>query len=630
MLTKTLASESYPELGIRATSTISSRLRNGFRPSECSRKRLLVICAAIFFVAFGVRFLSWQDNRRDVWKVQTFVTSDYQDSARQLLRGDLRAFFSDLNHMEHPPGYPILLAGIFRTFGESDTPIQLIQMIADAAAAVFVFLIAGELFALGVAATAGILAALSPQFAYHSVLLLPDSLAALPILIATYFLVRAIKHPRFLSFAIAGAFLGLSCWLRANALLLAPFLACLTPLLLSRGRRLHYSLALVFSAAIVIAPITIKNAIVFHRFIPLSLGAGQTLLEGIADYDTQGRFNIPRTDLGVMKQEAEDFQRPDYYGTLFNPDGVERERWRIRRGLKVIGAHPIWYSGVMFRRGVSFFRIDRVPITAAEAPVSHALEVANTAPVWTNSPSELIVNAGFISAAAKAALSNGAQKLRIESDETRYGVQIVSPPIAVTKHHDYLLRLPLKLEDGRVMVRVTDAGQTKVLASTDVDLNEGLTALDQPVNNLALPFVSGNESQVVVSLANNAPASPRSIAEIGRLELFDLGPSSQGWMRYPRFPVRSLQKLFVTAAVLPCVILGILTLLWTRNLRTLFLLLLVPAYYVIFQSALHTERRYVIAIHYFTLILAAVFLSALFGLVKHGLVSLSPARQSSL
>lgn len=629
MLTEAFAPESYPEPGARATRTISSRLRDGFRPSACSRKRLLVLCVVIFLVAFGVRFLSWQDNRREVGRVQTFVTSDYQDSARQLLRGDSRAFLSDLNHMEHPPGYPILLAGIFKTFGESNTAIQFIQMIADSMAAVFVFLIAGELFSIGIAATAGILAALSPQFAYHSVLLLPDSLAVLPILIAAYFLVRAVKHPRFWSFAIAGAFVGLSCWLRANALLLAPFLACLMPLLLSRGQRLRCSLALVFGAAILIAPITIKNAIVFHRFIPLSLGAGQTLLEGIADYDTQGRFNIPRTDMGIMKQEAEDFQRPDYYGTLFNPDGVERERWRIRRGLKVIASHPVWFSGVMFRRGVSFFRVDRVPITAAEAPVSHALEVANTAPAWTNSPSELIAGAGFVSPAAKAALSNDAQKLRIESDGTRYGIQIVSPSIAVEKHHDYLLRLPLKLEDGRVIVRITDATQSKVLASTDVDLNEGFTSLDQPVNNLALPFVTGNESQVCVSFGNNAPVSARSLVEIGRLELFDLGPSSQGWMRYPRFPIRTLQKLFVTAAVLPCVILGIFALLWTRNLRTLILLLLVPAYYVIFQSALHTERRYVIVIHYFTLMLAAVFLSSVFGLVKHGLVSLSPARQTS-
>ena len=626
MPTETFASESYPEPGIRATRTLGSRLRDAFKPSECSRKRLLIICAVIFIIAFGVRFLSWQDNRRDVWKVETFVTAEYKESAQRLLSGNLRAFLSNLDDMAHPPGYPLVLAGIFKVFGESDTAIEFVQILCDSLAAVFIFLIAGELMSAGIAAVAGTLVALSPQFAYYSVLLLPDSLAVLPILVAVYFLIRAIKHPRLLSFALAGIFIGLSCWLRANALLLAPILACLVPLFLQRGRRLRYSLALVFGAAILIAPITIKNAIVFHRFIPLSLGAGQKLLEGIAEYD-QGRFGIPKTDLGIMRQEAAMYQQPDYALVLFGRDGIERDRLRIRRGVSVIAAHPAWYSGVMFRRAVSFFKLARVPITNAEAPVSHPLEVGNAAPAWTNLPSELNAKAGLISAGAKTGLSTDAQKLRIESDETKYGVQIVSTPIAVEQHHDYLLRLPLKLEDGRVMVRVTDAKQNAVLAATDVDLNEGLTSLDQPVNKLALPFVTGNESQICVSFANNAPVSARSVAEIGRLELFDLGTSSQAWMRYPRFPIRALQKFFVTAAVLPCVILGILALLWTRNLRPLILLLLVPAYYVIFQSALHTERRYVIAIHYFTLTFAAVFLSSCFSLIKQALASSSPAKR---
>src|SRR5229473_1929050 len=90
MLTETFALESYPEPGIRATRTISSRLLDGFGPSEGSRKRLLVICGVIFLVAFGVRFLSWQDNRRDAWKVETVV-------ARRLAR---------LSQRFGPPGPP--------------------------------------------------------------------------------------------------------------------------------------------------------------------------------------------------------------------------------------------------------------------------------------------------------------------------------------------------------------------------------------------------------------------------------------------------------------------------------------------------------------------------------------------
>ncbi|HKR00855.1 MAG TPA: hypothetical protein VJT09_09280, partial [Pyrinomonadaceae bacterium] len=42
----------------------------------------------------------------------------------------------------------------------------------------------------------------------------------------------------------------------------------------------------------------------------------------------------------------------------------------------------------------------------------------------------------------------------------------------------------------------------------------------------------------------------------------------------------------------------------------ILLLLVVPAYYLAVQSALHTEYRYVLAIHYFLFILVAVALHA--------------------
>lgn len=582
--------------------------------------RFLIVCLIVFSVAFGVRYLSWQDNHLNVSKVETSVTSEYKDSTQQLLRGDLRAFATDLNHMEHPPGYSILLAGLFKLFGDSDKAIQLMQMIADSAAAVFVFLIAAELFSINLAAIAGILAAFSPQFAYGSVLLLPDSICVLPILIAIYFLIRAVKQPRLLTFAIAGAFVGVSCWLRANALLLAPFLVSFAPLLLKRGARWRNSSALVLSAAIVVAPITIKNAILLHRFIPLSLGAGQKLLQGIAEYD-QGRFNIPKTDLGIQRQEAVMYNRPDYALELFGPDGIERDRWRIKRGVKVIAARPVWYAGVMARRGISFFRLARVPITAVAPPVSHNFDSARDKAIWTNSPAELVAHAGFVSPAAKTALSSDGQTLRIESDETKYGDQFVSSSINIEKHHDYLMRLPLKLEDGRVIVKVTDGTRARLLASENIDLHEEFGGPDQPVTSVEIPFGTGNESQVCVTVANNAPESSRSIAEIGRLELFELGPSSHEWMRYVRFPIHIVQQLFVTAAIVPLVILGIAALLWTRNSRALLLLLVVPAYYVIFQSALHTERRYVIAIHYFLLIIVATGLSLLFVSIKRAAVT---------
>src|SRR5436190_1827679 len=171
----------------------------------------LAIGAVIFLLAFGVRVLSWHDTRLEVGKVQTAVTADYRRVADLLRAGGLGSFFSsssplaDLNNLGHPPGYSILWA----TLGTSDTRIQFCQIICDALSAVMIFLILTELLPLGAGVIAGLLAAFSPQFAWNSVLLLPDSLSVLPVLVALYLIARATKHPRWPLFIIAGVLIGL-------------------------------------------------------------------------------------------------------------------------------------------------------------------------------------------------------------------------------------------------------------------------------------------------------------------------------------------------------------------------------------------------------------------------------------
>jgi dolichyl-phosphate-mannose-protein mannosyltransferase len=585
-------------------------------------RKLLVQCLLISFLALGVRLLTWQDLHLEVWRVQTYVTSDYKDSAYQFLKGDLRAFVSDINHMEHPPGYPILLAGLFKVFGDSDNAIQFVQMVCDAIATVMVFLIALELLPSTVALIAGLLAALSPQFAYYSVLLLPDSLSVLPVLLAVYLIVHARRHPSLLNFAAAGALVGISCWLRANALLLAPFLAAITPVVAERGKRLRTSAAILFGATLVIAPVTIKNAIVFRHFIPLSLGVGQTLLEGIAEYDEEGRFKIPKTDLGIMRQEAEWNHRPEYALMLFSPDGIERDRMRIARGLRVIGTHPVWFLGVMSRRATSSMRLDRVPVVSSDAPVSHVYESTDQIqPVWSSAPAELIAAGNIASQRAAANLVDNGQRLRLVADETKYGGQIVSGSIAVKKHTDYLFRLPLKLEEGRALIKITNEDQSTVLASRGIDLVEGVPPREQPLVQTSIPLVSANNSAVHFVFANNASAPVRPVAQLGRIEMFELGPSSYKWMRYLRMPIAVLQRSFLTACVLPLAIIGMVLLIRARYTYALVMLLVVPAYYLLVQSALHTERRYVFVIQYFFLGLAAITLWWFFGLLKSGVLT---------
>ncbi len=351
-------------------------------PRRDLRRRALAF-ALVFAAAFGVRLLCWRDVRFEAYKVQTSVIENYKHMARLLGENGVASFYdagsttSEPDLLGHPPGYPFVLAAVYGVFGESDAAAQIFQAACDALAAALVFLIAAELLTYGVGVVAGALAALAPQFCWNSLMLLPDTLAVLPLLAAVWLLVRARAGRPVLKALGAGVLVGLSCWLRANALLLAPFMALVAvPFLFARGARALPALALVAGALLAVAPVTIRNAVVYGHFIPVSLGAGQTLIEGIGDYDPAGRFGLPATDVELQRQEAELYGRPEYATSLFGPDAIERDRARRARALGVIRSHPLWFAGVMARRAASMLRLERTPL-ASTLPVSGG---------WTRAP----------------------------------------------------------------------------------------------------------------------------------------------------------------------------------------------------------------------------------------------------
>ncbi len=547
--------------------------------------------------------------------------------------GGLTGFFStsgplaDPNLLGHPPGYPFLLAILNAAFGDANKVIQIFQITCDAFAAVVIFLIAIELFPLGVGIIAGFLVAFAPQLSWNSVLLLPDTLAVLPILLAVYFLTRAVKNPKLMTLMLAGVFVGLSCWLRANALLMAPFLALVVLFLFPRERRLRYAGAFLLGAVFVIAPLTMRNWIVFHHFIPVSLGAGQTMLEGISDYDPARRFGIPDTDMGIMKMEAEQYNRPDYYSTLFDPDGIKRERMRLAQGFRVIRDNPVWFASVMVRRAGSMLRLERARVVSYGPAVTHDLYVDHTKRVWISKQTELptqvvensasaqprittdpAANSGGTDKGESPAAIDGADKaatLQIFSDNAN-GVQLTTTPVMIKPRHDYLFRFPVVVEEGRMTIHVVGTQTGKAYASAVIEKAEVKEGDDQPRKFVELLFVSASEEQMSVVGRNAAPPSGRSRVDVGPIELFELGPSSFLWTRYPRFLVGSIQRLFITAVMLPLALFGAGILVWRRAWPSLVLLLGVPAYYFCFQSMLHTEYRYVLAVHYFLFVVIAV------------------------
>jgi 4-amino-4-deoxy-L-arabinose transferase-like glycosyltransferase len=423
------------------------------------RKRLFIILL-VFFIALGVRLLNWQASGNEPLLVQSGVAENYKQLAHLIRANGFSSLYNSASPtsnpelLGHPPGYPMLLALVYNVAGPSDRVTQLLQIFFDALSAVLILLIAFELFSAPIAITGALFAACAPQFSWNCLTLLPDSLAAFPILLAVFLLVRTGKRDQrkrnvLLSCFFAGALISVSCWLRANALLLPVFMLLTFPLLRKRADRFKPALVFIAGALLFIAPLTIRNAIVFRKFIPVSLGAGQTLLEGLADYDHDGSLGLQQTDVELVQAEAVAYNRLDYAPSLFKPDGIDRDRARIRRGLGIIASHPVWFAWVMNQRAAAMLRLERTP-----------------------------------------------------------------------------LRLK--------------------------------------------------------------PSS-----------------RSNGWQVF-QLPLRWLQKLFITAVFLPLLLLGAGVLLRQGKARTLGLILIVPGYYFCTQSALHTEYRYVLVIHYFLLMLAAV------------------------
>src|ERR1051325_8505354 len=344
--------------------------------------RLVLACTVIFLCALAVRAFHWQDNPTPPFHG---MTGEYKSHAMDLVNGDVAGFLhgpnppSDANVIKHPPGYPLLMASVYKVFGQSDDALRAVHIILDSLTAVLVFFLALELFSFAVASLSGMLIAFSPQLAYHAVALLPDPLAAPPLVLAAYLLVRAYKNPRLLTVFAAGLMIGVSCWLRSNTLLFPFFCCAIFPLLFSRGRRLRSCAALLAGFLLLVAPVTIRNLKYFHSFIPLSLSAGITLVEGIGVYDQERRFGLPDNDYLVSKWEAETFHRRDYLANRFGVDGVMRERYRIKSGLNVIAHHPFWFSGVMLDRGSSMLRLARVELVRSQPAVTHPLTVASDA-----------------------------------------------------------------------------------------------------------------------------------------------------------------------------------------------------------------------------------------------------------
>jgi 4-amino-4-deoxy-L-arabinose transferase-like glycosyltransferase len=335
------------------------------RPVQQLSRPFVRRALALFFIvalAFTVRALTANFLRAHLDEPGWFPSGIYGAFDRQAqdwLDGRASIFWiDDPTHTDaaiYPPGYPLWLAFIYTVTGSrSPAAVQNVQWVLDSFSVLLIVGVGVTAFGWRTGLWAGWIAALWPLLATYGAAPLADAPTSWIIVGAMWMFLIAAKRQSFAWAVGAGALVGASCWLRANAMLLLFFWALAIFLFVRANwqRRVLLGASVTFAALLVMAPIVVRNSMAFHAFVPTGLGVGTNLWEGIGETERGAKeFGAAPNDRDLVEQERAAMNvPPDASLDLYYPDGIRRDRERTRKSLAIIARHPFWFAGSVARR----------------------------------------------------------------------------------------------------------------------------------------------------------------------------------------------------------------------------------------------------------------------------------------
>ncbi len=365
------------------------------------RRALVVLC--VLLLSFAVRALTANFMRAhlaDAGWFQTGTFAIFDNQARDILDGRASLFWIDdpsrTQAAVYPPGYSSWLALLYGVTGaRSVYVVQNVQWVLDALSVLLVLGIGVTAFGWRVGLLAGALAALSPLLALYGATPMADAPTSWVVLGGVWMFLLAAERRSWKWALGAGAMVGASCWLRANALLLVfGWAVCLAVLV--RGAwalRLRLAAAVLGAAVLVVTPIIVRNAVAFHAFLPTGMGVGTNLWEGIGETERAAEFGAVYGDANLVEQErAQMGLGADAPLGLYWPDGVRRDRERARKAFGVILSHPLWYARVMARRMWGVLNYAGEPSTFYGYAGLNVTSAKTLAPEWRGGVLAFFVN----------------------------------------------------------------------------------------------------------------------------------------------------------------------------------------------------------------------------------------------
>ncbi|HET6978263.1 MAG TPA: hypothetical protein VFI24_18170 [Pyrinomonadaceae bacterium] len=340
-------------------------------------RRQLLILFALLLITVSVRVLTLQFMRAHLSDPGWFQSGSYTKfdrQARDILDGRQRLFWIDdparTDLAQYPPGFPALVALIYKVTGESSAySVQLVLWFLDLIlSSLLIGGIAFTAFGWRAAIASGFLVGLSSLFALYAAYPSADVPATWFVLAGNLLLLLALQRKHIGLAVAAGVALGIACWLRVNPLYLCVGWAIALILLVKDtwSVKLKIGAAALVGTLVVIAPIVIRNYLVYPDFTPTGGTIGVNLWEGLGETELGRQNGFLFGDDKMLAVERTRMGRPgDTQVEIQFPDGIRRDKERTRESLAFIRQHPIWYGSVMLGRMWGMLKVagDPVPYT---------------------------------------------------------------------------------------------------------------------------------------------------------------------------------------------------------------------------------------------------------------------------
>lgn len=283
------------------------------------------------------------------------------------------------------PLYPMFLAAVYKVTGDSVTAARVVEAFLGVVTVGLIGLIGYLLLGRQVGFVAAGLAAVFPTMVIYSTSILSESIY-LPLemfAVAAVLLARRESARRYLWWIAAGVSAGLGALARPNGAVLVIGLAALIATAVPRQSwpsTLKAVGVLALSAIVVVVPWEIRDAVKFHKFIPISTVDG---------------FNLA----GVYNSEAAAAGYPDHYqwrppsgvpalrplfsDTTLDEEGLDHAL--TKRGMDWIRDHPAavpsamaWNTGRMAELG----GLNEATVTMQEAGYGRRAAIVEMAAIW--------------------------------------------------------------------------------------------------------------------------------------------------------------------------------------------------------------------------------------------------------